>query len=185
MISGHVSVRRRAVRKENKCLWGHQLPLFSRGRFGSRGYPEDSGESSPPLVVASLHSKTGMSRAIRSESLLMFPSTTTENFRSWDKFLDVYYEPIRIALGLIPFVGEERADDLAQSFFLKLYERDFLIKRPAIVGRFRNWLYVAARRHALDELRKIRRRPEHADSFEAQEPADPHAPRLGRCDLRF
>ena len=37
-----------------------------------------------------------------------------------------------------------------QGFFLKLYERDFLANRPAITGRFRNWLYVAARRHAID-----------------------------------
>src|SRR3954466_12608859 len=105
-----------------------------------------------------------MSRAVRSEGRLMFESTTTENFQSWDKFLDVYYEPIRTALGLIPFVGEARADDLAQSFFLKLYERDFLDNRPVIVGRFRNWLYVAARRHAVDELRKVQRRREHPDS---------------------
>ena len=76
---------------------------------------------------------------------MVFQSTVAENFQSWDKFLDAYYEPIRTALGLIPFVGEAGADDLAQSFFLKLYERDILEKRPAITGRFRNWLYVAAR----------------------------------------
>src|SRR5262249_52950486 len=34
-------------------------------------------------------------------------------------------------------------------------------------------LYVAARYHALDEYRKIRRRPERPDAFEVQEPADP------------
>ena len=33
-------------------------------------------------------------KSSRSERLsLMFPSTTAENFRSWDKFLDVYYGP--------------------------------------------------------------------------------------------
>ena len=86
---------------------------------------------------------------------MKFQSTVAENFQSWDKFLDAYYEPIRTALGLIPFVGEGRADDLTQSFFLKMYERDILEKRPAITGRFRNWLYVAARHHAVDEWRKI------------------------------
>jgi len=104
----------------------------------------------------------------------MFQSTTADNFQSWDKFLNAYYEPIRTALGLIPFVGEARADDLAQSFFLKMYERDILEKRPAITGRFRNWLYVAARRHAVDEWRKIQRRPEHPDAFDVLEPVDPH-----------
>ncbi len=103
----------------------------------------------------------------------MFQSTIAENFQSWDRFLDAYYEPIRIALGLIPFVGEGEAEDLAQSFFMKLYERDILEKRPAITGRFRNWLYVAARHHAVDEWRKTQRRRMRVDSFEAQEPADP------------
>ena len=104
---------------------------------------------------------------------MKFQSTVAENFQSWDKFLDAYYEPIRTALGLIPFVGEDRADDLAQSFFLKLYERDILENRPAITGRFRNWLYVAARHHAVDEWRKSSGGRERPDAFEAQEPADP------------
>ncbi len=59
---------------------------------------------------------------------MKFQSTIAENFQSWDKFLDAYYEPIRTALGLIPFIGEGRADDLTQSFFMKLYERDILEK---------------------------------------------------------
>jgi DNA-directed RNA polymerase specialized sigma24 family protein len=84
----------------------------------------------------------------------MFQSTVTESFESWDRFLAVYYEPIRTALRLLPFVGEKQADDVAQSFFLKMYERDFLDNRPAITGKFRSWLYVAARRHAIDEWRK-------------------------------
>jgi hypothetical protein len=105
--------------------------------------------------------------------MLMFQSTSAENFQSWDKFLDVYYEPIRTALRLMPFVGEIRSDDLTQSFFMKLYERDILAKRPAITGRFRNWLYVAARHHAVDEWRKSHRRPERADAFETVEPVDP------------
>ena len=103
----------------------------------------------------------------------MFQSTVAENFESWDKFLGAYYKPIRAALGVLPFVGEDRSDDVAQSFFLKMYERDFLANRPAIEGRFRNWLYVAARNHALDEFRKVRRRAERLDAFEVQEPADP------------
>ncbi len=75
---------------------------------------------------------------------MKFQSTVAENFQSWERFLDAYYEPIRVALGLIPFVGEADADDLTQSFFLKMYERDILEKRPAITGKFRNWLYIAA-----------------------------------------
>jgi hypothetical protein len=103
----------------------------------------------------------------------MFPQTTTGNFQSWERFLDAYYEPIRTALGLMPFVGPARADDLAQGFFLKLHERDFLAHRPEVSGPFRNLLYVAARRHAVDEWRKARRRPEASGAIEAQEPADP------------
>jgi hypothetical protein len=106
----------------------------------------------------------------------MFQSTVTENFESWDKFLSCYYEPIRTALRLIPFVGEGGADDVAQSFFLKMYERDFLHNRPAITGRFRNWLYIAARRHAIDEWRKSRR-PARLDAFKNPELVDPRSQR--------
>jgi hypothetical protein len=105
----------------------------------------------------------------------MFESTTAENFQSWDRFLGAYFEPIRTALGLIPFIGEAKADELAQSFFVKMYNRGLLQKRPAIQGRFRDWLYVAARRHAIDEWRKLQRRPEHPISF-ALEPVDPREP---------
>src|SRR5262249_37328094 len=70
---------------------------------------------------------------------------------------------------------QDRADDLAQSFFLKMYERDILANPPAITGRFRNWLYVAARRHAIDEWRRSRRRPDRPGEPAAAEPADPHA----------
>ncbi len=105
----------------------------------------------------------------------MFQSTTAENFQSWDKFLSAYYEPIKAALGLMPFVGADRADDVAHNFFVKLYERDLLSNRPVITGRFRDWVYVAARNHALDELRKQQRRRERPDAFEVNEPADPRA----------
>jgi hypothetical protein len=105
----------------------------------------------------------------------MFQSTVAESFQSWDKFLEVYYKPIRAALGLLPFVGEDRADDVAQSFFLKMCERDLLASRPAIEGKFRNWLYCAAKNHAVDEWRKIKRRPERLDAFAAAEPADRRA----------
>ncbi len=110
----------------------------------------------------------------------MFESTTEENFRSWDKFLDSYYQAIRTSVSLLPFIGESSADDVTQSFFLKFYEKDFLANRPVITGRFRNWLYVAARRHAVDEWRKIRRTSDHLDLFEIREPDDraqndPHA----------
>ena len=98
---------------------------------------------------------------------MKFQSTVAENFQSWDKFLAAYYEPIRTAVELLPFVGEARADDFTQSFFTKLYERDILENRPAITGRFRNWLYVAARHHAVDEWRKTQRHPQRQGAFEA------------------
>jgi hypothetical protein len=103
----------------------------------------------------------------------MYQSTTTENFQSWDKFLSAYYQPIKAALALMPFVGADRADDVANDFFLKLYERDLLANRPAITGRFRDWLYVAARNHALDDRRKRQRRRERPDAFDVHDPADP------------
>jgi hypothetical protein len=125
--------------------------------------------------------EAGGDRSDRLEGLPMFQSTVADYFQSWDKFLGAYYEPIRAALGLMPFVGEDRADDVAQGFFLKMFERDILANRPAIEGRFRNWLYVAARHHALDELRKIQRRRERADAFDVHEPADPRAPHPGEA----
>jgi hypothetical protein len=105
----------------------------------------------------------------------MFQTTTTVNFQSWDRFLSVYYEPIQAALALMPFVGADRADDVANDFFLKLYERDLLANRPAITGRFRDWLYVAARNHALDDRRKLQRRRERPDAFDVHDPADPRS----------
>ncbi|WP_165232659.1 RNA polymerase sigma factor [Aquisphaera insulae] len=105
----------------------------------------------------------------------MYPSTTEENFRSWDRFLDAYSRPIRSALRLLPFVGEARADEVAHGFFLKMYDRDLLANRPAITGRFRDWLYVAARRHAVDEWRKTQRRPERPAPFPIEEHVDPRA----------
>ena len=118
-------------------------------------------------VKAVRHGDRNRSReSSRSEITVKFQSTVAENFQSWDKFLDAYYEPIRTALELIPFIGEGRADDLTQGFFMKLYERDILEKRPAITGRFRNWLYVAARHHAVDEWRKTQRRSERLGEFE-------------------
>lgn len=102
----------------------------------------------------------------------MFQSTAAENFDSWDSFLLAYYEPIKAALALMPFVGPDRVDDIVNDFFLKLYERDLLANRPAITGRFRDWLYVAARNHALDERRKAQRRHEQPDAFEFRELAD-------------
>ena len=106
----------------------------------------------------------------------MFQSTVAESFRSWEKFLEAYYEPIKTAIKLLPFVGAAHADDVAQSFFLKMYERGILDKRPEITGKFRNWLYVAARRHAIDEWRKNNRRPERTASPGDPEPADPGYP---------
>ena len=61
------------------------------------------------------------------------------------------YKPIRTALRLLPFVDEGSADDLTQSFLLKLYERDLLEKRPAIMAN-------APRSPALigqEDLRKV------------------------------
>ena len=110
------------------------------------------------------------------ENFVMFQSTVAESFRSWEKFLEAYYEPIKTAIKLLPFVGAAHADDVAQSFFLKMYERGILDKRPEITGKFRNWLYVAARRHAIDEWRKNNRRPERTASPGDPEPADPGYP---------
>ncbi len=115
---------------------------------------------------------------------MKFQSTVAENFQSWDKFLDAYYEPIRTALELIPFIGEGRADDLTQGFFMKLYERDILENRPAITGRFRNWLYVAARHFAVDEWRKTQRRTDRLGKLQMVEPADPRGRRRRRCAVR-
>ena len=103
----------------------------------------------------------------------MFHSTTAENFQSWDKFLDAYYEPIKAALGLMPFVGADRAEDVAHNFFLKLYQRQ-PAGEPADDHRAVPRLAVhRGPAPALDELRKLQRRRERPDAFEIHEPADP------------
>ena len=66
-----------------------------------------------------------------------------------------------------------------------MYERDILESRPAITGRFRNWLYVAARRHAVDEWRKMPSppraiRPRSSDL----EPVDPSSAGSRRFAVR-
>ena len=64
---------------------------------------------------------------------------------------------------------------MTQSFFLKMHERRFLENRPAIKGRFRDWLYVAAKRHAIDEWRKSQRIRERPDAFAIHDPVDLHS----------
>ncbi len=113
-------------------------------------------------------------RDFQIDALEMESDKPEGHFSSWDKFLDAFYEPIRTALGSIPFVGEDWADDLAQSFFMKLYERDILEKRSASRGPFRNWLYGAAHHHAVDEWRKSQRRSERFGAFEAEGASEPH-----------
>ena len=47
---------------------------------------------------ATLHGENGSAEPAHRRELVMFQSTIAENFQSWDKFLDAYYEPIRTAL---------------------------------------------------------------------------------------
>ncbi len=53
-----------------------------------------------------------------------------------------------------------------------MYEKDILEKRTSITGRFRNWLYIAAHRHAVDEFATSNDVPSNPNSFVVQEPVD-------------
>ena len=57
---------------------------------------------------------------------------------------------------------------------MKMVERDILENRPAITGKFRNWLYVAAKRfhHHRRVARGTQRRPERNAAPADPEPAD-------------
>ncbi len=108
-------------------------PMFLRARRSACGNRLGAGHGTRPRHTAAAPRKsviiiramvrmwrgteTGVRCALPAGALTMFQSTTTENFESWDKFLSCYYEPIRAVLRLIPFVGEECADDCAELFF--------------------------------------------------------------------
>ena len=89
-----------------------------RQTFFLRKSKASAGVSS--FVLALRHARTveriPTRESARSEVNVKFQSTIAENFQSWDKFLDAYYEPIKTALGLIPFVGADRADHLRRAF---------------------------------------------------------------------
>jgi hypothetical protein len=104
-------------------------------------------------------------------SLSNIPTLDT-NFETKERFLDVYHDPIRSALALLPCVGERLADDVTNSLFLKIWEKDILSKKPDEKGRFRGWLYVVALHHAKDEAKKRWRRHDQSPLLEAEEPAD-------------
>jgi hypothetical protein len=98
--------------------------------------------------------------------------TLVTNLETPERFLEVYYDAIREALAVLPYVGERLADDVTNNLFLKILRNDILSKKPAEAGRFRAWLYVLARNHARDEAQKLRRRRDQNPLFEAEEPVD-------------
>jgi DNA-directed RNA polymerase specialized sigma24 family protein len=104
----------------------------------------------------------------------MFEKTVSENFKTWDKFHAAYARPIRAAFAIL--AGEDQADELAQGFFVKLFEKNILEARAAIKGPFRNWLYVAVKHHAIDQSRKeARHHGRNGVLHGDDEPADPRA----------
>jgi hypothetical protein len=113
----------------------------------------------------------------------MFENTITANFETWDRFHAAYARPIRAAFAIL--AGDSLADELTQSFFVKLYEKNVLEARNSIDGPFRNWLYVAARHHAIDAFRKVSRRRETNESLGRDEPEDPRARSADRDEKPF
>jgi RNA polymerase sigma factor (sigma-70 family) len=99
-------------------------------------------------------------------------ATVSDNFESWENFVRAYEGLVRGALRSLPAGSPDREDDVVQSFFLKMMEKDFLNNRPTIRGRFRDWLFIAVKNHAIDVYRKQSRKPERPEAFEAAEPAD-------------
>lgn len=99
--------------------------------------------------------------------------TVSENFDSWEKFFVAYEGLIRGALRSLPSVPPDLEDDVVQSFFLKMLQKDLLNNRPTLKGRFRDWLFMSVKNHAIDEYRRRSRRPERTDPFETNEPASP------------
>jgi hypothetical protein len=103
-------------------------------------------------------------------SLFNIP-TDVKNLETPSAFFGAYYDPIRAAIAMFPDIGERLADDITNSFFVKIWEKD-LSKMSHKSGRFRDWLYAVARNYARDEVRKLRRRRDRNALFEAEDPAD-------------
>lgn len=74
----------------------------------------------------------------------------------------------RLAFGFVRDWG--LAEDVAQESFLRAYRKAPSF-RPSGGGSFKRWLYTIAINRAQDELRRIRRKPEHR--LDETEPASP------------
>lgn len=102
----------------------------------------------------------------------MSDSTISEDFRDWNRFCARYYETVRCALIGMSYVHSNAVDDLAQSFFTKLIQKDGLDRMPRERSRFRAWLFTSLRNHVIDEFRRSRRQADRAELETGLEPPD-------------
>jgi DNA-directed RNA polymerase specialized sigma24 family protein len=87
----------------------------------------------------------------------MFASTIVENIKDFQSFYVAYHEPVRSILRTTLGVRQDDLDDLSQSFFLKVLEKNLLASYEAERGKFRWWLFTALKHHRIDKLRENRR----------------------------
>jgi RNA polymerase sigma-70 factor (ECF subfamily) len=87
----------------------------------------------------------------------MFASTIVENLRDFQSFYVAYHEPVRSVLRMTLGVRHDDLDDLSQSFFLKVLEKNLLASYEGERGMFRWWLFTALKHHLIDKLRENRR----------------------------
>jgi RNA polymerase sigma factor (sigma-70 family) len=90
---------------------------------------------------------------------MLFDATNAENLKDFGSFYETYLEPVQCALRSWLRVPQQDVDDLAQSFFMKVFEKDLLSQRDQ-VAQFRKWLFVSLRHHVYDHYRKSRRSKE-------------------------
>jgi DNA-directed RNA polymerase specialized sigma24 family protein len=101
---------------------------------------------------------------------MLFDVTNADNLKDFSSFYETYLEPVQCALRSWLRVPQQDVDDLAQSFFLKVFEKDLLSQRDQ-VAQFRKWLFVSLRHHVFDHYRKHRRSKEkHQLDFDSRTP---------------
>lgn len=71
---------------------------------------------------------------------------------AWEDLIQAYWDPVRVYLKGTLRLGEEDAEDLTQSFFARLIERNGLRAVDRQRGRFRAFLKTAAKNFALNQM---------------------------------
>jgi len=91
--------------------------------------------------------------------VLIAGETIDTNLKDLATFVEVYHDPIVMAISSLPFVRDDDVEDIVQSFFVKVEENHLLERyrekcREGQLKSFRGWLFRSLRNHAADFYRR-------------------------------